>query len=111
MATTSRNAGSGPCAMIREISPAFDGMILKFDHRPRQPSHEGPPMNTAAVLKVEELDAVEEALGWHDGDARATIATLLKDCAFLREQIMLARGAMSHGIARGWLPASDRVDG
>jgi predicted HD phosphohydrolase len=51
-----------------------------------------------------EGDAVRAALAWHDGDAQATIATLLADCAHLRRQLDLTRAAMSHGFVRGWEP-------
>ena len=53
-----------------------------------------------------EDDAVCAALAWHDGDARATIATLLADCADLRGQLALARSAMGRGFTRGWDPLS-----
>ncbi|MBZ7925035.1 hypothetical protein LAC79_24930 [Ensifer adhaerens] len=53
-------------------------------------------------------DAIDEALAWHDGDVRATIATLLDDCAFLRDQLASARGCISKGLTRGWLPATER---
>jgi hypothetical protein len=67
-------------------------------------------MPVSAMSKSEELDAVEEAISWHDGDARATIATLLQDCAFLREQLLLASSAISHGMTRGWLPKIERAE-
>ncbi|GMB82876.1 hypothetical protein NN6n1_36590 [Shinella zoogloeoides] len=51
---------------------------------------------------------IDAALAWHDGDARAAIATLLADCAYLRWQLELARRAMSSGFARGWQPGSER---
>lgn len=53
-------------------------------------------------------DPIEEALAWHQGDARACIATLLADCAYLRYQIEVADRAMSRGFTRGWRPCSDR---
>ncbi|MQW90352.1 hypothetical protein [Sinorhizobium saheli] len=53
---------------------------------------------------------VEAALAWHDEDPRATIATLLLDCKYLREQLALARIAMSIGFARGWAPCPERRD-
>lgn len=62
------------------------------------------------MSEATERDAVEEALAWHGDDARATIATLLQDCAFLREQLLLASSAMSHGMTRGWLPKVERAD-
>ncbi|MDX3977031.1 MAG: dehydrogenase [Shinella sp.] len=51
---------------------------------------------------------IDEALAWHDGDARATIATLLADCGHLRQQVELADKAMSRGFTRGWRPQADR---
>ena len=51
---------------------------------------------------------VDAALAWHDGDPRATIATLLDDCRFLREQLAYAEGLMSRGMARGWVPSFER---
>jgi len=51
---------------------------------------------------------IDEALSWHDGDARATVATLLADCAYLRWQLELAGRAMSYGFARGWRPKIER---
>ena len=53
-------------------------------------------------------DAVSAALAWHDGDARATIATLLADCAHLRRQLDMSRSAMSRGFVRGWEPVQQR---
>lgn len=60
--------------------------------------------------EVENPEAVDQALAWHEGDARATIETLLRDCAFLRGQLLLTRGAISHGLTRGWLPRADRAE-
>lgn len=53
-------------------------------------------------------DAVGAALAWHEGDALETIATLLADCAHLRQQLELTRSAMGHGFVRGWKPAQQR---
>ncbi|WP_439617009.1 hypothetical protein [Shinella sp.] len=53
-------------------------------------------------------DAVSAALAWHDGDAKATIATLLDDCAHLRRQLEMSRSAMSRGFVRGWDPTQQR---
>ncbi|OOG62012.1 hypothetical protein B0E45_31910 [Sinorhizobium sp. A49] len=36
------------------------------------------------------IDDFAAALAWHDGDAEATIRTLLADCRHLREQLALA---------------------
>jgi len=53
-------------------------------------------------------DEIDDALAWHDGDVRATIATLLADCSHLRQQLAAATSAMSWGFARGWRPRADR---
>jgi hypothetical protein len=53
-------------------------------------------------------DEIAEALAWHGGDARAAVATLLADCAYLRWQLHLANHAISPGYTRGWRPALDR---
>lgn len=53
-------------------------------------------------------DPVEAALAWHQGDPRATIATLIEDCRHLRQQLALTEGAMSRGMTRGWSPSFDR---
>lgn len=58
--------------------------------------------------QVENADAIDEALAWHDGDARATIATLLADCAYLRHELEAADAALSRGFTRGWRPRSER---
>jgi hypothetical protein len=55
-----------------------------------------------------DIDYVAAALAWHDGDARATIATLIGDCRHLRQQLALAEAVMSRGMGRGWRPAFDR---
>jgi hypothetical protein len=61
------------------------------------------------IAKAEPTDnPIDEALAWHDGDVRATIATLLADCAYLRYQIEVSDHAMSRGFTRGWRPQSDR---
>lgn len=56
----------------------------------------------------ETSNEIDEALSWHDGDARAAIATLLADCAYLRWQLELADRAMGAGFTRGWRPSVDR---
>ncbi|WP_411035270.1 hypothetical protein [Shinella sp. BYT-45] len=56
----------------------------------------------------EEDDAVRAALARHGGDMRATIATLLADCAHLRHQLELSRAAMGRGFTRGWAPTPQR---
>ncbi|EPE97489.1 MULTISPECIES: hypothetical protein [Rhizobium] len=51
---------------------------------------------------------VQAALAWHDDDVNATIATLLEDIRHLRQQLSLAKSAMSRGITRGWAPQFER---
>ncbi|MCA1439880.1 hypothetical protein I6F07_06500 [Ensifer sp. IC4062] len=71
-------------------------------------------MSAAERSDIEEfdewLDEVAAALAWHDGDAEATIRTLLADCKHLREQLALAQIAMGMGFARGWSPCPERRD-
>ena len=55
-----------------------------------------------------ELDPVQLALAWHDGDTLATIATLLDDCRHLRTQLALVEGVSSRGKERGWVPTYER---
>ena len=55
-----------------------------------------------------ELDPVQLALAWHDGDTLATIATLLDDCRHLRTQLALVEGVSSRGMVRGWVPTYER---
>lgn len=55
-------------------------------------------------------DPVDDALAWHQGDPRATIATLIEDCRHLRQQLALTEGAMSRGMTRGWTPSFDRSE-
>ncbi|OCJ04438.1 hypothetical protein A6U87_16535 [Rhizobium sp. AC44/96] len=66
------------------------------------------PRNENVRLELEEIDYVAAALAWHDGDACATIATLLEDIRHLRAQLLLTEGAMSRGMTRGWTPTLDR---
>jgi hypothetical protein len=56
----------------------------------------------------EELSSIDQAILWHNGDVRATIATLLEDCRYLREQLDTAKHCMSKGLTRGWTPSLDR---
>ncbi|MGJ7043545.1 hypothetical protein J2Y63_006829 [Shinella sp. BE166] len=58
--------------------------------------------------KNKTANPIDEVLAWHDGDARATIETLLADCGHLRQQVELADRAMSRGFTRGWRPQADR---
>lgn len=55
------------------------------------------------------LNEIDEALAWHGGDVRATVATLLADCAYLRWQLELLDKATSKGFTRGWRPCPDRA--
>lgn len=59
---------------------------------------------------AEPSSEINDALAWHDGDARTTIATLLADCRLLRKQIELADQVTSRGFTRGWRLSSDRDD-
>ncbi|TAV74736.1 hypothetical protein [Rhizobium leguminosarum] len=63
-----------------------------------------------SAKKQTPLDAnlIDEAIEWHDGDLRATIATLIEDCSYLRDQLDTARHCMSNGYTRGWKPIADR---
>lgn len=65
----------------------------------------------AEQTSVEPIDTAEAALEWHNGDAIATIETLLEDRRFLREQIAMAHGCISRGLTRGWRPAFERPEG
>ena len=58
--------------------------------------------------QTEAPSEIDAALAWHNGNVRATIATLLADCAYLRWQLDVAGCAMSRGFARGWRPRADR---
>ncbi|WP_348628178.1 dehydrogenase [Rhizobium leguminosarum] len=60
---------------------------------------------------IEATEAVDEALAWHDGDSRATIRTLLEDCAHLQAQLAVASACMSKGFARGRRPQAERQEG
>ena len=60
--------------------------------------------------KIVDIDELAAAIAWHNGDARAAVRTLLDDCRHLREQLALARLAMSLGFTRGWTPCPDRDD-
>lgn len=58
------------------------------------------------VLKHD--DEIELLIAEHDGDARAAIHTLLKDCAFLIREIEYAVLIAGHGYSRGWKPRTSR---
>jgi hypothetical protein len=69
------------------------------------------PYAEPAALAPEDAaaqDPVRQALAWHDGDAIATIATLIEDCAFLRAELAAAESLLSKGYGRGWLPRMER---
>lgn len=65
-------------------------------------------MRPLEMQNPESQNEIDEALAWHDGDARAAIATLLADCAYLRWQLAIARRAMGAGFTRGWRPHLER---
>ncbi|MBT9373122.1 hypothetical protein [Rhizobium sp. CSW-27] len=62
-------------------------------------------MSTAQASEPPKVDEVEAALAYQDGDAAATIMTLLSDLRHLRLQLALTEGAMSRGMTRGWIPS------
>ncbi|AGS25896.1 hypothetical protein [Rhizobium etli] len=53
-------------------------------------------------------DEIAEVLAYHQGNAQATIGTLLNDIRHLRWQLVLTEGAMGRGITRGWRPSYER---
>jgi hypothetical protein len=53
-------------------------------------------------------DSVDDAIALHSGNTRATVATLLADCAHLRHQLALTDRAISVGFTRGWRPSANR---
>ncbi|NRP21605.1 hypothetical protein LPJGGPFB_04864 [Ensifer adhaerens] len=59
----------------------------------------------------DEIDQAQDdftaALAWHDGDAEATIRTLLANCKHLRQQLVLAEISLSLGFTRGWRPCRE----
>ncbi|MBB4145843.1 hypothetical protein [Rhizobium rhizoryzae] len=65
-------------------------------------------MSAVETMDLPERSDVDLALAYHDGDAVATIATLLEDLKHLRQQLLLAEGAMSRGMTRGWMPSFER---
>ncbi|MGV1893662.1 hypothetical protein [Agrobacterium vitis] len=54
-----------------------------------------------------EADRIAHLIEWHDGDARAAIATLLDDVHHLRQQLAIASNAISLGYTRGWVPIDE----
>jgi len=75
-----------------------------------QLSNRGSIMLATKSLPQEIIDPIDQALTYHGGDTRATIATLLADCGYLRDQLILARRCISRGLTRGWVPEVDRQD-
>jgi len=65
-------------------------------------------MSACKQIEIENPSEVDRALAYHDGDAIATIETLLDDLRHLRQQLVLAEGAMSRGMTRGWSPSFER---
>lgn len=65
-------------------------------------------MSAVETVDLPEGSDVDLALAYHDGDAVATITTLLEDLKHLRQQLLLAEGAMSRGMTRGWSPSFER---
>lgn len=68
----------------------------------------------SAAQKTTQNDEIDQAqddytaaLGWHNGDAEATVRTLLADCKHLREQLALAEISLSLGFTRGWRPCHE----
>lgn len=68
-------------------------------------------MSAAEQIIPPEHDELAAALAWHNGDAIATIQTLLNDCRHLREQLALAEISMSLGFTRGWRPSGADKEG
>lgn len=60
------------------------------------------------AIDQREPTEIEAALAYHDGNVEATIATLLEDLRFLRQQLAWLEGAMSTGMTRGWRPSYER---
>ena len=67
-----------------------------------------PEATAASISCVCVSEDVRAALSWHEGDALATIATLIEDCRHLREELSRAEASMSVGFSRGWRPAYER---
>ena len=57
-----------------------------------------------------EAELVDAAIERAGGDARAAIAALVADAAFLRDQLRTASCLMSSGMGRGWKPKYERGD-
>ncbi|WP_082910109.1 hypothetical protein [Sinorhizobium glycinis] len=67
-------------------------------------------MLAAQSLPEEIIDPIEEALSFHEGNARVTIATLLADCGHLRQQLRTAKACISRGFTRGWRRGIEKQD-
>lgn len=63
---------------------------------------------SAAKQVRDQMSPIDQAIEWHDGDMRQTIATLIEDCRYLREQLDIASRCMSKGMTRGWKPDLNR---
>ncbi|HEV7305192.1 hypothetical protein [Ensifer sp.] len=64
-------------------------------------------MSAAQLENATDTDELAAALDWHNGDAIATVQTLLNDCRHLREQLAFAEASMSVGFTRGWRPSEN----
>ncbi|MBY5406595.1 hypothetical protein [Rhizobium leguminosarum] len=65
-------------------------------------------MREQPIGEAVESDERAEVIAYHRGDMHAAIDTLLEDIRHLSRQLMLAEGAMSRGMTRGWRPRYDR---
>jgi len=65
-------------------------------------------MSAVEMIDTPAASDVDLALAYHNGDAIATIGTLLDDLRHLQQQLVLAEGAMSRGMTRGWSPRFER---
>lgn len=57
-----------------------------------------------------QVDPIAHLIAWHDGDAKAAIATLLDDVRALRTELAIASVAISTGYTRGWRPTEAEDD-
>ncbi|TBY84539.1 hypothetical protein E0H40_29740 [Rhizobium leguminosarum bv. viciae] len=65
-------------------------------------------MREQPIGEAVDNDEHAQVIAYHKGDTHAAIGTLLEDIRHLRRQLVLAEGAMSRGMARGWRPSYDR---
>ena len=107
-------AGDFPLASCKGWSGTIterEGERGDADAAPLDNEHEERTMRPAPA--EEDLCPIETevnaALAWHNGDPRATIATLIDDLRHIKLQLALAEGAMSRGMTRGWRPTYERV--